>query len=78
MMRMMGYDLIKVKNCASTEGEALPCSPVYQKNIDYYNKTKHSLGYTSSDLEMNALQENILKEIQHTHPKNRAMTLTRA
>lgn len=49
----------KVKDYVSIEGEDISYSLVYQeeKNNDNYSKTKYGICYTSSELEMNILQE---------------------
>lgn len=62
----MGYDLAKGEGLCFNQGRKLPLQPYVPKgkNIDYYNKIKHGLGYTSSEVEMNVLQEDSYESTQ--------------
>lgn len=49
----------RAKDYASTKGAEFPCRPACrkEKRINYYSKTKYGLDYTSSNPEINVLQE---------------------
>lgn len=59
-MEMMGYDIAKREGLCFNQGRRAPPQSCVSKgkNLDYYNKTKHSLEYVSFEPDINAIHEN--------------------